>query len=942
MKVLLTSDWQCDFSNLDQCELAKKELFKLAKQYSVQSLIIVGDAKQQYNPIDARVPRFWVQFIQEAKRRSLTVEFLLGNHDRIGQYADAQNWLPILAAAGATVHDKVEVSPQGRGFYLFWLPYRSSIEELKAGASKLAAYADSLASDCAKLLLFHCDLTNAQYSYVSSIRSDAKFSVQDLQPDKYDQCLGGHIHLPQHVADNVAYIGSPFACDWGEANQQKRYVIFDSDTKQCLNIRSSIPGWYDKTVKGYQAPNSWEGCRLRLHVSVDATDNYSKVIDKARKKAEDKYPGALVFTVAEFTDTVQEAKFELVIHDPDHVKVRAYVEQTIPVELRKQTEKIISYLSFKLAQVSPPSRSGEELEFLWARTRNMLSYKELEVNYKKQGLVVVQGEHKNWSRRSNGSGKTNFLQPIPLALQGVTFKGQKYDRWAREKTKDTAEVILVFKDAKKRKIKIVRRRRPARLQLFINGVDHSSGMKSTQKNGTQMLIEQISGFTWSTLANAVYIDSAVTNAFLDGTTKARAEVLSKIQNLERFELAQKIVSKERLNVIAEIKSTEDSLDEVTASYSEAGALLASMQADVHAQYKAKKKKLSKLRDEYAARERVHKQLAVELEDKRTLLGSKVEAANKKIVRLDKKLTVLESRLSTLETQVHKAEKLRSTLECPTCFQSVDKSVLADTIEAWLRAKEKLEIRLPRLKAIRQRWFTRSYLLEGEYDKLAIDIAADARKLQGLATAVESAFDVCAELKDEMSKDTASAVKLKKKRVQDKRRIRVIKRLLESLDHENAFLDYCSSALSRAGIPLFLNKQLCPVLNKAAAEYSDIFAENAIQVRFGVVDGEFLPQIVNVHGSDQTDGQSVGERALAGIITSFALRAVSPLCNILVLDEPGGGLDSENAKCFANGLQKLKSRFDTIFVVTHNPIIIGELSGESVITIVKKNGVSAVK
>jgi hypothetical protein len=42
--------------------------------------------------------------------------------------------------------------------------------------------------------------------------------------------LMGHIHMPQSLTSKIHYIGSPFQQDWGEAGQDKRVAIVDTDT----------------------------------------------------------------------------------------------------------------------------------------------------------------------------------------------------------------------------------------------------------------------------------------------------------------------------------------------------------------------------------------------------------------------------------------------------------------------------------------------------------------------------------------------------------------------------------------------------------------------------------------------------------------------------------------------------------------------------------------
>ena len=76
--------------------------------------------------------------------------------------------------------------------------------------------------------------------------------------------------------------------------------------------------------------------------------------------------------------------------------------------------------------------------------------------------------------------------------------------------------------------------------------------------------------------------------------------------------------------------------------------------------------------------------------------------------------------------------------------------------------------------------------------------------------------------------------------------------------------------------------------------------------------------------------------------SFALREIAPKTNLLVLDnEPGDGLDPVNAKAFATGLKKLRAHMGTVLVISHNPVIVGELSDEHLITVEKRDGISRI-
>jgi predicted ATPase len=164
-----------------------------------------------------------------------------------------------------------------------------------------------------------------------------------------------------------------------------------------------------------------------------------------------------------------------------------------------------------------------------------------------------------------------------------------------------------------------------------------------------------------------------------------------------------------------------------------------------------------------------------------------------------------------------------------------------------------------------------------------------------------------------------------------------------LERSEEFYNYCVQAFSRDGIPLFISKQYVSVLNGESDYYSDLFCDKAVQIRFAVRGGEFDVSTVNSSGGEETADQSDGELAVAGLIASFTLRAIAPKTNVLVLDEPGAGLDPATTRRFAAALLQLRrERISNIFLTTHNPILLAELGRETTVTVVKEKGVSTIQ
>ena len=927
MTILVTGDFQADYQNLDLCQRAWDEIIEICLDKSISQIVVAGDLKQVYNPVDARVIKWWFKAAKRAQENNIEVLANLGNHDRLGLYVSTDNWFPILRKAGVKCFDK----PTRYGNLAF-LPYRSSEKILRQDARQLA---ESVGNENV-ILIFHGEVKGAKYNQFGQ-KADSGIEADWLFADRYSYCIGGHFHLQQQIGKNIFYCGSPFAQDWGEANQRKGYIV--TDGRRVEAIPSSIPGWYDPTWPNFIPPKTWDGARLRIHIECSSPVAYLREVESAREAAARLYQGAEIDVSATIRNGQQASdEFKLSISDPDQIKIREYIKQTCPENI--SLEKVETYLCSKLEQQSGRwRRTGTGVTFVKATAKNFLSFTELEVAWEQKGIIVVQGKNLDRNGKSNGSGKTSLLQTIPVALFGSTFKGQKHDRWAKRGGKAPAEVILTLRDGKNRTITISRSRKPSRLRLWVDGKEQSTGMKPQDKDGTQTLIEKLTGFTWQTLANAVYIDQDIAYQFIAGTKKSRTDVLSKIQNLERFEKALKTVKKDR--TVAEVwaQQVEENISVLQERIDGCKKKLQLLDDESTARLDGAYRELEKRRK---AKERNDALLKPRLE----FLKVKVSKAQKRFEQLSKLAGDSEWALQQWKTKRQMILKQRPELDatsnvCPTCKQAITQAHL-DAVDKKIKA-DLASIKPAILSA--QESYTKALNAMNEAEVLCESLNAKYNSLVVTQNVVDIAFTEC----------ERNYVDLKQREHMGSQRRETVKEELATtltqkkamLQHQQyhkadlQFYEYCEKSFSRDGIPAFLNALLCPTLNLAAEYYAEIFADKALQVRFELEDGEFVPVVLNATGGESIEDQSEGERALAGLIASFALRETSPHCNLLILDEPGNGLDPSSARQFAKGLRSLLSKFDGIWLTTHNSAIASELVDQQIINVIKKNGVSNV-
>ena len=83
---------------------------------------------------------------------------------------------------------------------------------------------DEIKGNKADYLISHFGLNEGKLNSGISIKSD--IGLKDLV--QYSKVLLGHYHAPQTVG-NVVYVGSPIQLDMGEKNEEKRFLVVDSE-----------------------------------------------------------------------------------------------------------------------------------------------------------------------------------------------------------------------------------------------------------------------------------------------------------------------------------------------------------------------------------------------------------------------------------------------------------------------------------------------------------------------------------------------------------------------------------------------------------------------------------------------------------------------------------------------------------------------------------------
>jgi DNA repair exonuclease SbcCD ATPase subunit len=831
---------------------------------------------------------------------------------------DTQSVVPVIKTAGATTFDTVGMF-LFRGYSFWHVPfYRDkSVWEREVANTVVERNYNPKKT----ILLFHEMVRGSQLN----VQVKAEDGITLPSSNQYVAAFGGHVHLHQQLARNVWYVGSPFAQDWGEANQPKGFMLATIDVGK-VSVKflpSDVPGYYDPELPGFTTPPS--GARVRVRVPYSTRDGLQTVIKRAEEKVLTTWGDKVVpYIVPEKKREGVDTELGTGELGNDADLTFSYLKRN-PFPKPYGLEQYAAYLQAKLGRTGGVA-NGFRFEKVTAE--NYVCFKRCELTYT-SGLTLVTGENQDWDNSSNGAGKSSLLALPAVAMFGRTTKQQKNDQWCRQGTTGATRVTLTGTLPDNRTVEILRQRRPPLLEVRIDNVDHTMG----NLRQTQDYVEKLTGLTWDVLINGLYVEQAEVNLLVRGTDKQRKELFASFLGIDRFLTASQLVNDELKYIRKRVLEVADDKAVIRAQLDENKRTRERLQSSVD--WKAVERKIKDAKGTYAKEKKKLDEESSAIEYKISDATEVIRNGRSFLIGKEKQLTACNYDLRSTNEALKRFEQLKG--KCTLCGRKVAADEFTSKIQDLQRARQKILLLLEGLqKSIKDlsSQINKSETLVETLTADLLEVSSKERELQSVVTAAETEWQQAQRVRELAIVYKDEATVLRKK-------LTYHKEYEALLAEELAFLTYCVTAMGRNGIPAYLIACTCPRLNASAAYYSQLFAMDALTVEFGIVDDAVDVTVSNVYGGAQLADQSAGETRIASLIAAFALRDVLSGYNVLVLDEPGEGLDSQNAKRFAQGVGKLVKRFGSVYLTTHNPFIIAELSPDRVLQVVKRDRLASI-
>lgn len=205
-------------------------IVEFCRNNEIQNIIIGGDILHGKSIIYSLAQSLLLDFIRDCSDIKFTV--IDGNHDLSGKAKHSVSALKSLDNE-PNVHRINDTSFHDKENDILYVPYSPDMISI-------------IKQNSAKILISHVGLSEGVLSSGISVVSDLKKS--DLV-GKYDLVLLGHYHKPQEIIDNqisIYYVGSIIQLDWGEKNEEKRFLVVDTETG---NIETHPTQGYRKYIE---------------------------------------------------------------------------------------------------------------------------------------------------------------------------------------------------------------------------------------------------------------------------------------------------------------------------------------------------------------------------------------------------------------------------------------------------------------------------------------------------------------------------------------------------------------------------------------------------------------------------------------------------------------------------------------------------------------------
>lgn len=634
------------------------------------------------------------------------------------------------------------------------------------------------------------------------------------------------------------------------------------------------------------------------------------------------------------------------------------------------------------------------MKFLEVTMRNFRVYeKEQKVELDKQGLVAVQGVNKDSNGfRSNGAGKSSFLEAIIYCLYGKLSDGKTGDSVINNKVGNNMKVTFTF-SIKDNVYRIERYRKDKDFKnktlLFLNDKEIT---KSSVKL-TNEAIEEITHLKLETLLNSIMFGLGNKVKFTEATDKDKKEILEGIANISIYKQAYD-VAKEELDEVKEKINNLTNQSQVIQTrldgYNSQKALYLS-QKDQYDKYLSQLDNnvlttkndfeafmsenslhsIEELEDNYYSIEEDKKVIQAKLANM-----SNNSQAQQKYASIQQQVQYDEQQSSTLTSDIQdKKEKILKLYNsdnpvCEYCGSELDVehkkkeiirlgdiikddtsklTTLTTSITASKKDMKELEPVILQEQKDKES-YNQNLKLLNDYNTKQNALVSLSNTAKALKKDIESAK---AEKANPQQFTLTSDKQLDTDIANANNDLKNMQELLEKHKQEQKDLEDVEAVYSNKGVISHVLDLVMPYINEQANYYLSELTDNSIHIdidtqseaKNGNVSEKLNIKVDNLNGGNEYSLNSTGEKKRIDLAISLALQDyvmtnTSTKTNLIAYDEVFDGLDDIGIQRIMHLLKERIKDIPTVFVISHNDKL-QELF-ESTLLVTKQEGLSIIE
>jgi DNA repair exonuclease SbcCD ATPase subunit len=525
-----------------------------------------------------------------------------------------------------------------------------------------------------------------------------------------------------------------------------------------------------------------------------------------------------------------------------------------------------------------------------------------EVELTKEKSTVIVG--------ANGAGKSTILDALTFALFSKPFRKINKPQLLNSINQSDCVVELEF-DVGKNKYKVVRGIKPAKFEIYQNGValDENASVVDQQKHFEQTILKM----NYKSFTQIVVLGSSTFVPFMRLPLAARREIIEDILDIQIF-------STMNVNLKEKVKVTNDELKDHEYKLS-----LIKEKIDMQKQFMMDIDKKNK--EDIQEKEKRKETLLCEALNYETEIISNDETINEKTIAVSdttkvkatiSKVDSIKNKITTKQKSYNKEKVFfQQNDSCPTCGQSIEKhfkqekiTLLSDKLAEVEKAMSDLGQQLSNLRSQEDTFI----LLIDEINELNLKNRQLKNDINSLHRRIEELDDDIRKLRDSDVNQREQFSILKSLSEDGKR----IQETVSETKEEKDCLLTAAQLLKDSGIKTRIIKKYLPTMNKLINDYLD-----KMEFSTSFMLNENFEEVIKSRYRDEFSYESFseGEKARIDIALLLTWRSIAKLknsvdTNLLILDEIFDGSLDQNGNSDLGWILKTFDEKTNVFVISH--------------------------